>query len=88
MDTGPFLIDTNVFIITSFRPVGTGSPSATGATCRARPLRRRAASSTPTAATQPICSQQESPLTRMPDGRAASCHFAEVIDPGANMIAS
>ncbi|MCY4372719.1 MAG: dipeptide ABC transporter ATP-binding protein [Spirochaetaceae bacterium] len=29
---------------------------------------------------QPICSQQEPALTPLPDGRAASCHFAEELD--------
>ena len=47
------------------------SPSAPPPGCKFHPRCRYA---------QPICSQEESPLTPLPDGRAAACHFAEELD--------
>jgi len=47
------------------------SPSAPPPGCKFHPRCRYA---------QPICSQQEPPLTPLPDGRAAACHFAEELD--------
>ncbi len=47
------------------------SPSAPPPGCKFHPRCRYA---------QPICSQEEPPLTPLPDGRAAACHFAEELD--------
>ena len=47
------------------------SPSAPPPGCTFHPRCRYA---------QPICSQEEPPLTPLPDGRAAACHFAEELD--------
>jgi oligopeptide/dipeptide ABC transporter ATP-binding protein len=47
------------------------SPSAPPPGCKFHPRCRYA---------QPICSQEEPPLTPLPGGRAAACHFAEELD--------
>ena len=47
------------------------SPSAPPPGCKFHPRCRYA---------QPLCSQEEPPLTPLPDGRAAACHFAEELD--------
>ena len=47
------------------------SPSAPPPGCKFHPRCRYA---------QPICAQEEPPLTPLPDGRASACHFAEELD--------